>query len=147
MTPARDPIDLAPPPAADDPRVVEAVEEYLAELEAGRLPDRERFLARHADLAEVLAECLDGLQFVHAAASGLCGPDADTPGPCAEGTAADAPWFFGEDGSGSLGDFQILREIGRGGMGIVYEAVQLSLGRRVALKVLPQAATLDPKQL
>jgi serine/threonine protein kinase len=46
-----------------------------------------------------------------------------------------------------LGDFRIVREIGRGGMGIVYEAVQLSLGRRVALKVLPFAATLDAKQL
>lgn len=46
-----------------------------------------------------------------------------------------------------LGDFRIVRELGRGGMGVVFEAVQEALDRRVALKVMPQASLLSERQL
>ncbi len=49
--------------------------------------------------------------------------------------------------TGVLGDYRLVREIGRGGMGVVFEATQISLDRRIALKVLPFGAVLNPNQL
>jgi hypothetical protein len=51
----------------DDPRVIQAVREYLAALEAGQKPDRLSFLGRFPEIAGPLAECLDALEFMHAA--------------------------------------------------------------------------------
>jgi serine/threonine protein kinase/Tfp pilus assembly protein PilF len=124
--------------APDDPRVVRALQEYMAAVEAGQRPDRREFQARYADVAQTLAECLDGLEFVRSAVPHLYTPPG-TPRPA--GTLPEI------QPSLTLGDFRIVREIGRGGMGVVYEAEQISLGRRVALKVLPFAATFDPKHL
>jgi serine/threonine protein kinase len=123
----------------DDPRVVAALREYVAALEAGRRPDRRDFLGRHPEVAAELEAALDGLEFVHAAAPQLRHAEGGAD-PAADPAADLAPAV-------PLGDYQIVREVGRGGMGVVYEAVQLSLGRRVALKVLPLAAALDPRQL
>jgi hypothetical protein len=120
---------------AQDERVTRAMEEYLAVWDAGGRPSRAEFLARHTDIAEALGECLDGLDFIRSAAPGL--KESTISAATAESIQPEGP----------LGDFRVMREIGRGGMGVVYEAVQISLGRRVALKVLPFASTLDGKQL
>ena len=132
--------------ADDDPRLVAALEEYMAALESGRRPNRQEFLSRHAEVARPLATRLQALAFIDSAAlstgggrrSGLNAIDA----PAAE-TRLDSEIAAGQP----LGDFKLLREIGRGGMGVVYEAMQLSLGRRVAVKVLSFAAALDPRHL
>ncbi len=122
--------------ARDDPRVVTALEEYLEALHAGHPWSRDDFLAQHSEIADALNQCLSGLEFIHTAGAQLDGSQS----------------FFGVHPPGSvppsiqLGDYRILREIGRGGMGVVYEAEQVSLGRHVALKVLPFAAAIDPKQ-
>src|SRR5262249_52482301 len=103
-------------------------------------PGREEFLARYPAIAGPLAECLEALEFVNAV-----GPRLEQPvvARIAPPTASAVP----VDLATPLGDFRLLREIGRGGMRVVYEAEHLALGRRIALKVLPFALTLDPRQL
>jgi serine/threonine protein kinase/tetratricopeptide (TPR) repeat protein len=120
-----------------DPALAELVEELTARLHAGEAVNVEACARDHPEQAESLQRLLPALQMM-----------AELSRSRPEGVAlamGPDPWRDAE--RGTLGDFRIVREVGRGGMGVVYEAVQISLARRVALKVLPFAAALDPRQL
>jgi serine/threonine protein kinase len=122
-------------PDEQEAQVLGILEDYLAELECGGRPSAEDWIAQHPDLEDILRAYLRELDQLHQAGLPKRFPTGDNPAARSNGER------------GRLGDFQIIREVGRGGMGVVYEAHQLSLDRRVALKVLPFAATLDARQL
>src|SRR5258707_10052290 len=120
---------------------------YVEEVQQGRVPDRRQYLARYPEFAAELQEFLtlrDQMSRLAAplreAALANCAVKPERRLVRSEKAVAGTEL-------GQIGEFQLLREIGRGGMGIVYEAFQTSLNRRVALKVLPFAAAFDPKQL
>ncbi len=118
-------------------RLTDVLDGYLCRLERGLPPPRENLLAANPDLAAALHAYFDSLDQLHEMAAGFQRPAVDS-------SREDASPVGDER---RLGDFRLLREIGRGGMGVVYEAEQISLGRRVALKVLPFAAVLDSRQI
>jgi serine/threonine protein kinase len=98
--------------------IVRILDEYLDSLKSDHPQSRQELLQRYPHVASQIEACLAGLDFIHGR-----NPNQGTPQ--------------------QLGDFRIIREVGRGGMGAVYEAEQVSLGRRVALKVLRFGAAAD----
>jgi serine/threonine protein kinase/Tfp pilus assembly protein PilF len=126
--------------ADDQQRLASILEQYLIEFEKGLPVDQEQLIARHADLATPLRAYLKSIHLLHEAAGGVAAEGAAAELPL-EATSTESPAL------GLLGDFRIGQEIGRGGMGVVYEAHQISLDRQVAIKVLPFVAVLDQKQI
>jgi serine/threonine protein kinase/Flp pilus assembly protein TadD len=123
-----------------DARLAELVDRYLAQLQAAEAVSPAEFAAEHPEYAEQLERLLPALELMDDLRRSSLHPGSDRPSMLG---ALDRPGIT----PGLLGDFQLLREVGRGGMGVVYEARQLSLNRRVALKVLPFAAAMDTRQL
>lgn len=135
---------------------------YVEAVEAGSAPDREDFLAAHPEFADELIEFLASYHQLNRLAMPLRESD-DQRGLDAIPEALHANHgmkqarltetigitgeYYSTVELGQLGDYKLIREIGRGGMGIVYEAEQISLRRRVALKILPFIGGVDSRQL
>jgi WD40 repeat protein len=118
----------------DYARFDELAEEFAERFRRGERPSLQEYVDRLPEMAEEIREMFPALVEVEQA-------DGD-----ARGDMVPAPPRVASHLS-QIGDYRILREVGRGGMGVVYEAEQISLGRRVALKVLPGHVVGDRKAL
>lgn len=107
-------------------------DEFTERLNRGEQPGVEEYVERHPEMAAVIRQILPALEVMRL-------PEPIAAAGNGSATAVTAP--------PQLGDYRIVRELGRGGMGIVYEAEQVSAQRRVALKVLPLGPAVDAKHL
>src|SRR6266446_4950342 len=112
--------------------VLELAEEFLQRYRKGERPPLREYIERHPELAAEIKEVFPAMAMMENIAVADESFENKGPGPGVSSQRRPA--------LEQLGDYRIIREIGHGGMGIVYEAEQISLGRYVALKVLPHKA-------
>jgi WD40 repeat protein/serine/threonine protein kinase len=125
----------------------ELVEEYLGRRRRGERPTPAEYAARYPDFAPRILEFFPALELIEQLKPTPEDRAGDSDGTGSDGPSGGGPGVVIGDRLQRLGDFRVLREIGRGGMGVVYEAEQESLGRRVALKVMSGHRLSDPTQL
>jgi serine/threonine-protein kinase len=117
--------------------VLALAEEFIDRYRKGERPPLREYIDRHPELAAEIRDVFPAMAMMENIAladDSLADPSQGPGGKSQKGQVFQ-----------QLGDYRLIREVGRGGMGIVYEAEQVSLGRHVALKVLPDKARLDPK--
>ena len=118
--------------------VEQLAEEFVERYRRGERPTLSEFTARDPEHADEIRDLFPALVVMEQIA-----PDSEAGSlTAARASLRRRPIEHPE----RLGDYRILGEIGRGGMGVVYEAEQVSLGRHVALKVLPQQFLFDTRQ-
>ena len=110
-------------------------EEFVARFRAGERPSLTEYADRLPDRADEVRELFPALV------------EMEQLKPVAADHTGDYRAAPGPTDPLRVGEFRILRRVGFGGMGVVYEAVQESLGRHVALKLLPAEAVADPRSL
>ena len=110
--------------------IEELAEEFMERQRRGERPSISEYLDKYPALADEIRELFPTIAAMESIKTGQ---DRSPTGRVSLGAARIE----------KLGEFSIIREIGRGGMGIVYEAEQESLKRRVALKVLPRASLMN----
>ncbi len=116
----------------ESPETLDLLDAYVAELHVGKRPDRGPIVQRHPEFARTL-DCLDALE-------GIAPPSASAGGPAMPAGAVQSESAAGEAGDAEMprdfGEYELLGEIGRGGMGVVYKARQKQLDRTVAVKMI-----------
>jgi eukaryotic-like serine/threonine-protein kinase len=119
---------MTPP---DDPQLADILDDYLSQLQAGKRPDRAALLVKHPELAASL-KCLEALE-------GLV--------PAAADDFELVPDPFDDSLPRDFGPYELLAEIGRGGMGVVYKARQKALDRVVAVKMILATHLASPEHI
>ncbi|OHB72597.1 MAG: hypothetical protein A2V70_09305 [Planctomycetes bacterium RBG_13_63_9] len=125
-------------PSDGSDRLRQIADAFVECYRRGERPPVEEYVQKYPELADEIREVFPALVMLEQYKP----PSGDTLGAIGRGDSGPL-----RKPPERLGDYRILREVGRGGMGIVYEAEQESLGRHVALKVLSAHALLEPKHL